>query len=127
MWVPLVENNECESEGADYFVRQHIDRLLRKDRDIDTIILGCTHYPLLQNKIRRHLSAEISLVSQGEIVARSLADYLDRHTDIAERCSKQGRRNFYSSEKPEVFDQSAAFFYGRKTKCREKTGKIPLF
>ena len=127
MWVPLVENNECDSEGADYFVRQHIDRLLRRDRDIDTIILGCTHYPLLEKKIRRHLSAGISLVSQGEIVAKSLAEYLTRHIDVAERCSKQGRRYFYSSEKPEVFDRSAALFYGRETKCREKTGKIPLF
>jgi glutamate racemase len=120
MWVPIVENNECDSEGADYFVRQHVTRLLAADRDIDTIILGCTHYPLLQKNIRRYLSDGILLVSQGKIVARRLADYLERHADLADCCSKQGRRDFYSSEKPEVFDRSAAFFYGREVQCREK-------
>ena len=126
MWVPIVENNECDSEGADYFVKQHIDRLLTADPNIDAIILGCTHYPLLQKRIRQHLSADISLVSQGEIVAKRLADYLSRHTEMAERCSKQGRRDFYSSEKPEIFDRSAALFYGRKISCRKKTGVVPF-
>lgn len=121
MWVPIVENNECGSEGADYFVRQHVERLLAADQYIDTIILGCTHYPILQENIGRYLSPGISLVSQGEIVARSLADYLKRHLDIAGCCSRQGRRDFYSSEKPEVFNRSAAFFYGKEIRCREKT------
>jgi glutamate racemase len=126
MWVPIVENNECDSEGADYFVKQHIDRLLASDRYIDTIILGCTHYPLLQKKIRQHLFLDISLISQGEIVAQRLADYLYHHTDLADRCSKQGRRDFYSSEEPEVFNRSAAFFYGKEISCRKKTGDVPF-
>lgn len=126
MWVPVVENNECDSEGANYFVKQHIDRLLAADRKIDTIILGCTHYPLLKKSIRRYLSSDISLVSQGEIVAKSLAHYLKRHIDLADRCSKQRRRDFYSSEKPEVFDRSAAFFYGKEISCRKMTGDVPF-
>jgi len=126
MWVPIVENNECDSEGADYYVKQHLDRLLAADRDIDAIILGCTHYPLLQKKIRRYLSADISLISQGEIVAKRLEDYLRRHVDLADRCSKGKRRDFYSSEKSEVFNRSAAFFYGREISCRKKTGDIPF-
>ncbi len=130
MWVPIVENNECDSEGADYFVKQHIDRLLAADKFVDAIILGCTHYPLLQKRILRHLPAGIALVSQGEIVAKRLADYLHRHMNLANRCSKQGRRDFYSSEKPEVFNRSAGFFYGKEVSCRKKSGDIqfdPLF
>jgi glutamate racemase len=119
MWVPLVENNEFESEGADYFVKQHIDRILAADPKIDTVILGCTHYPLLQKKISRHLSPGIVVVSQGAIVAESLSDYLHRHPEIEERCSKQGRRDFYTTEKAEAFDHSATLFYGREIRCRE--------
>jgi glutamate racemase len=126
MWVPIVENNECDSEGADYFVRRHIERLLAADPDIDAIILGCTHYPLLQEKIRQYISPGIALVSQGEIVAKRLEDYLNRHRDLAERCSKQGRRYFYSTEKPEVFNRSAAYFYGKEIRCRKKSGNVPF-
>jgi len=126
MWVPIVENNECDSDGADYFVKRHIERLLAADPYIDAIILGCTHYPLLQEKIRQHLSPGIALVSQGEIVAKRLEDYLNRHTELADRCSKQGRRDFYSTEKPEVFDKSAAYFYGREISCRKKGGDVPF-
>jgi glutamate racemase len=126
MWVPLVENNEFDSEGADYFVKQHIDRLFAADRYIDTIILGCTHYPLLQDKIRRYISSDILLVSQGEIVAKRLWDYLIRHPEIADCCSKNGRRDFFTSERAEVFDRSAALFYGREIHCRQKIGDVPL-
>ncbi len=122
MWVPLVENNEFNSSGADYFVRQHVDRLLQRDPLIDTIILGCTHYPLLEPKIRTYLKPGISLVMQGPIVADRLADYLKRHADIADRCSKGGRREFYTSEKAEFFDRMASVFYGREIHCREKEG-----
>ena len=120
MWVPLVENNEFDSDGADYFVRQHIDRLLGADRLIDTVVLGCTHYPLLIKKISSHLSPGISVISQGAIVAQSLADYLIRHPEVAERCSMQKRRDFYSSETAEVFERSAMLFYGRPVLCRQK-------
>ncbi len=90
MWVPLVENNEFESEGADYFIQKNINSLLLKDKHIDTIILGCTHYPLLINKIKKYLPQNITLLSQGEIVAKSLTDYLKRHAEIEQKCSKGG-------------------------------------
>jgi glutamate racemase len=122
MWVPLVENREFESDGADFFIKQHIDRILTADPLIDTLILGCTHYPLLQHKIRGYLSPDITLVSQGAIVARSLQDYLSRHPEIAHQCSRQGRRDFFTTEKAEVFNQSALLFYGRQIFCREKSG-----
>jgi glutamate racemase len=120
MWVPLVENDEFNSDGADYFVKKYIDRLLAADPRIDTIVLGCTHYPLLEHKIVSYLSPGISLVSQGAIVAERLADYLSRHPEIAERCSRQGRRDFYTSEKADLFDRLATLFYGREIRCREK-------
>ncbi len=112
MWVPLVENNEFDSDGADYFVKQHIVRLLAEDPHIDTIVLGCTHYPLLLRKISRHLPSDILVVSQGEIVAKSLVDYLNRHPEIEKWCSRRGRRDFFTSETAEVFDRSATLFYG---------------
>ena len=89
MWVSLVENNEYQSEGADYFVKQHINRLLDKDPMIDTIILGCTHYPLLLDKIRQFTPEPIRIISQGEYVARSLRDYLNRHPEMDARCDKE--------------------------------------
>jgi glutamate racemase len=120
MWVPLVENNEFENEGADYFIKKHIDRLLTADPLIDTIVLGCTHYPLLQVKIRRYLASNIRIVSQGDIVAQRLADYLVRHPEIADRCSQQARRDFYTTEKPDIFDRSATLFYGREIQSRQR-------
>lgn len=120
MWVPLVENNEFNGGGADYFVRQHIDRLFAADPLIDTLVLGCTHYPLLEPKIRACLAPHVALVSQGPIVAERLADYLKRHPEIAGRCSRGGRRDFYTSEKAYVFDRTAALFYGREIRCKEK-------
>ena len=117
MWVPLVENNEFDSDGADFFIQKHIDRLLAADSLIDVVVLGCTHYPLLHKKIRRHLPHDIQIVSQGEIVAGRLVDYLVRHPEIAERCSLEGRRDFYTSEKADVFDSSATIFYGRTIHC----------
>lgn len=120
MWVPLVENNEFDGDGADFFVQKHIDRLLAADGRIDTVVLGCTHYPLLEEKIRRHLPSGIRLVSQGAIVAQSLADYLRRHPEIAERCSTHSRRDFYSSETPDVFERSATLFYGRRVRCNSR-------
>ncbi len=126
MWVPLVENNEFESDGADFFVKQHIDRILAADRLIDTLILGCTHYPLLLHKIRRFLSPAIAVVSQGSIVANSLADYLRRHPEIADQCSRQAKRDFFTTEKAEVFNQSATLFYGREIRCQENRDFLDL-
>jgi glutamate racemase len=119
MWVPLVENNESGGEGADYFVKRHIDRLLAMDPLIDTVVLGCTHYPLLYQKITRYLPPGLIVVSQGKIVAESLADYLTRHPEISAQCSCGGRREFYTSEKAGVFDRLATLFYGREIRSRE--------
>ena len=87
MWVPLVENKEHESHGADYFIRKNINELLRKDRNIDTILLACTHYPLLKKKIEEYVPVDVTILSQGEIVANSLADYLERHPEIEQQIS----------------------------------------
>ncbi len=110
MWVSLIENHEADKPGADYFVRQHIDRLMAADPLIDTIILGCTHYPLLLDKIRRYTPSHVTLVPQGDYVARSLRDYLLRHPEIAGRCLRQGRCRFYTTESVEKFRESAALF-----------------
>lgn len=113
MWVPLVENNEYEGEGADYFVRKNIDNLLAKSSKIDTVLLACTHYPLLKNKIRHYLPEHIQLLTQGEIVANSLADYLARHPEMESRCSKNGGRRFYTTDSVEDFDAHATLFFGK--------------
>lgn len=114
MWVSLVENNEYQSEGADYFVKQHINRLLDKDPMIDTIILGCTHYPLLLDKIRQFTPETIRIISQGEYVARSLRDYLNRHPEMDARCDKGGNCRFLTTESERKFEESASIFLGRK-------------
>ncbi len=110
MWVPLVENNEAQDEGADYFIRKHIDRLMEKDPAIDTVILGCTHYPLLLPKIKQYMPAGVQLVSQGEYVARSLADYLKRHPEMDAKCTQNGYCSFYTTEAKEKFIESASMF-----------------
>lgn len=110
MWVPLVENNEYASEGADYFVKKHIHQLLGKDPEIDTIILGCTHYPLLIEKIRQFTPSHIRLVPQGEYVAKSLEDYLKRHPEMDIRCSKGNTCRFLTTESTAKFEESASIF-----------------
>jgi glutamate racemase len=112
IWVPLVENNEHQSDGADYFVKKHIDNILNRNKNIDTILLACTHYPLLKEKIERHLPEDVKLVSQGEIVADSLKDYLDRHIEIEAKISKTGKRLFYTTDSTEDFNNKATIFFG---------------
>lgn len=121
LWVPLVENNEADSEGADYFVRKYIDTLLCKDPEIDTIILGCTHYPLLLNKIRQFTPPHIRLVTQGEYVSRSLKDYLFRHPEMNERCLKNARCEFLTTESVEKFRESASLFLHQDVHVRSIT------
>lgn len=111
MWVPLVENNEAQSEGTDYFVSRHIDNLLAKDDKIDTIILGCTHYPILYDKIRRHTPEHIKVITQGEYVGRSLMNYLKRHPEMDALCTKQGTCRFLTTESVEIFRQYASIFF----------------
>ncbi len=110
MWVPIIENREQDSPAADYFVKKYIDELLAKDPDIDTIILGCTHYPLMLDKISAHTPPDIKLVPQGGYVARSLADYLARHPDMAGRCNKGGECRYFTTEDPQQFSPSASVF-----------------
>jgi glutamate racemase len=118
MWVPLVENNEHQTEGADYFIRKHIDSILSKDKGIDTLLLACTHYPLLKKKIETYLPSNVKLLSQGEIVADSLKDYLNRHPEIETRIMKQGKRIFYTTDSPQDFDNKATIFFGEKVQSR---------
>lgn len=110
MFVPLVENSETGSPAADYFAAKYISSLLEKDRKIDTIILACTHYPLLYDVIRRHTPPEINVVCQGGIVADSLADYMERHPEIAARCTTGGKCTYLTTENPEAFADLARVF-----------------
>ena len=110
MWVPLVENNEADSPGADYFVRKNLERLMAADPAIDTIILGCTHYPILLPKINAWCSPGVRIVRQGEYVARSLKDYLFRHPELESRCSRSGGVKYYTTESAEKFSESAWLF-----------------
>ncbi|MCX6216678.1 glutamate racemase [Spirosoma sp.] len=112
MWVPLVENGEYDSPGADYFVNQHIERLLAQAPGIDTILLACTHYPLLLDKIKQYAPPSTTILSQGGIVSNSLADYLVRHPEIDAKCSKHGHRTFLTTDSTEDFDRQATVFYG---------------
>jgi len=116
LWVPLVENNEYSSLGADYFIKKDVDELLNKSADIDTILLACTHYPLLAGKIKRYIPENVQLMSQGEIVAASLDDYLHRHPEIEEKCSKSGQIQFYTTDSVKDFDKHSAIFFGRAVK-----------
>lgn len=121
MWVALVENNELHSPGTDYFVRKYIDALLTQDPDIDTIILGCTHYPLLLDEIRKYVPAGVRLVAQGEYVAVSLEDYLRRHPEIESRCRKGGSCEFLTTESVEKFQGSASVFLHQSVSVRSIT------
>lgn len=112
MWVPLVENREADRPGADYFVKQETEALMTADPEIDTIILGCTHYPLLYPKIRAAVTGDVTIVRQGEIVARSLADYLRRHHDMDARLTRGGTTRYLTTESPEKFADLASLFLG---------------
>lgn len=116
MWVPLVENNEYTSPGADYFIQKNIDSLLLQSDNIDTILLACTHYPLLMDKIKKAIPAGVSVLSQGEIVAASLAEYLQKHPEMDEKCTKNGQISFFTTDSTEDFDNHAAIFYGKPVK-----------
>lgn len=110
MWVPLIEYGEYENEGADFFIKKYIDAIFAQDSLIDTLILGCTHYPIVADKIKRHLPGGVRLVQQGEHVAESLADYLKRHPDMDSKCTKNGHTQFFTTENEEKFAESASVF-----------------
>jgi len=109
-WVPLVEYNEADSPGADYFVKKRIDELMRQDPDIDTIILGCTHYPLLMPKILKYVKPGVRIVPQGEYVANSLLDYLRRHPEMDRQITSNGTCRYLTTENPQKFKESARVF-----------------
>lgn len=114
IWVSLIETNEYRSPGADYFVKKHIEELLLKDPDIDTILLACTHYPLLIDKIMKYVPDGVSVISQGEIIANSLKDYLNRHPEIEARCSKNKDRKYYTTGEMDDFNNHASIFFSEK-------------
>lgn len=116
MWVPLVENNEYTGPGADYFIQKNIDQLLEQSPQIDTILLACTHYPLLMDKIKKAVPANVAVLSQGEMVANSLKEYLEKHTGIAKKCSKNSEMAFFTTDSTEDFDNHAGGFYGKSVK-----------
>ncbi|BFG70862.1 glutamate racemase [Sediminibacterium sp. KACHI17] len=118
MWVPLVENHEYDKPGADYFIRQHLNRLFEQAPDIDTLLLACTHYPLLMDKIRAFAPAGTTILSQGNIVATSLKAYLERHPEMEQRCSKNGSRTFYTTDSVQDFNNHASLFFGEKLESK---------
>lgn len=116
MWVPLIENNEHLSSGANYFIKKHVNNLLSQSKKIDAIILACTHYPLLEKKLRRFIPKKIQLISQGNIVSSSLVEYLERHTKMDQLITKNGQQQFLTTESAIDFDQKSILFLGEKIK-----------
>lgn len=118
LWVPLVENLEAHGDGADYFVKKYIDELLSQSNKIDSIILGCTHYPLLIDKIRKYTPEHINIVEQGGIVADSLIDYLTRHPEMDARCSKNNKCTYLTTEDEDKFNTMASVFLNEEIKSK---------
>lgn len=118
MWVPLVENNEATGDGADFFIRKNLNSLLGKDPQIDAIILGCTHYPLLLPKINQYVPQGVQIITQGEFVAVSLQDYLKRHPEITDKCTQNGVTHFYTTEAEEKFSESAKLFLNEEIEVK---------
>ncbi len=117
MWVPLIENNEFNNEGADYFIKKHCQNLMQQQPLIDTVILGCTHYPLIASKIQQYLPPHVKLVMQGPIVANGVKDYLKRHPEIDQNCSQNSTVTFLTTDFPETFNKSASLFYNQQVEA----------
>ncbi|NOR75178.1 MAG: glutamate racemase, partial [Draconibacterium sp.] len=118
MWVSIVENNEIETEGAEFFIKKNIENILQKDEDLDTLILGCTHYPLLLKTIQKYVPEKIKILEQGQIVADKLVEYLQRHPEINDKLSKSGSVKLQTTESAENFENMASLFLGRKVKAQ---------
>lgn len=110
LWVPIIENNEHNSDGADYFVKKNLENLLKSDPEIDTLMLGCTHYPLMLDKIKKYTPSGITIISQGELVAASLSDYLKRHPEMDAKCTKNSSIRYFTTESVDKFSSSASIF-----------------
>jgi len=119
MWVPIVENNEIESDGAEFFIKQNIENILSKDKDLDTLILGCTHYPLLLKIIQKYVPEKIKILEQGQIAADKLVSYLQRHPEIRDKLTRSGNVNFQTTESAEIFESRAILFLGRNVKAQK--------
>jgi len=119
MWVPIVENNEIETEGAEFFIKKNVENILQKDKNLDTLILGCTHYPLLSKIISKFVPDKIRILEQGEIVAEKLIDYLQQHPEIKKKLSKTGNVSFQTTESVEIFENKASLFLGRNVKAQK--------
>lgn len=117
MWVPLVENNELSGAGTEFFIRKYLNRLFELDPDIDTIVLGCTHYPLLRPLIARFVPSHVKIIGQGHIVADSLADYLLRHPEMEEKLDRGKSVSYYTTDKADLFERMAAIFMGHQIAC----------
>jgi len=118
MWVPIVENNEIGTEGAEYFIKKNIQNILQKDGELDTLVLGCTHYPLLIDTIQKYVPENIKILQQGEITAEKLFEYLHRHPKIEKRLSKNSFLKFQTTESAENFNGKAALFMGHKVEAQ---------
>ena len=119
IWVPLVENNEIDSPGTEYFVSKNIQNLLTADPEIDAIILGCTHYPLLMPVIKKYVPEEIQILEQGKVVSSSLVSYLLRHPEIDQKITKSGIVRYYTTENIDIFEKNATLFIGREIKSEK--------
>jgi glutamate racemase len=118
MWVPLIENNEFTGEGADFFVEKYLNTLFAQQENIDTLLLACTHYPLLLPKIEKTVPKSMKVISQGPIVAASLQDYLARHPEMEVRISRNGNREFFTTDDPKDFEQHASVFFGKEVQAQ---------
>ena len=118
MWVPIVENNEIETPGAEYFIQKNIQNILKKDPDLDTLILGCTHYPLLKKQIRKFTPEGVQIVEQGAVVSEKLHDYLFRHPEMETRLSKGNSVRYLTTESTGIFEEKAGLFMGSPVKAR---------
>lgn len=118
LWASIVEANEADSPGADYFVKKRINMLMRKDPEIDAVILGCTHYPLLMSSIVKHVPTGVRIIPQGEYVANSLRDYLNRHTAMDERLTKNGTCQYFTTESEDKFEETAQIFLHEKVNVK---------
>ena len=119
MWVPLVEDNTFNTPGGAFFIKQNLESILSKDTQIDTLILGCTHYPILMEQIRKSVPDSVSIIAQGEIVADKLFDYLKRHPEMADKCSKNGMTMYYTTENSRSFEEKASLFLDEKIVAKQ--------
>ena len=118
MWVPIIENNEMDNAGTHHFIKKNLQHLFQKGDHIDVILLACTHYPLMLKQIREYVPVQVKLLTQGEIVAESLEDYLQRHPEIDEKCSKGGLVQFFTTDAVEDFDEKGSVFFGAPVKSK---------